>query len=42
MNAAHTASLTVAGVTVDCTDPAALAEFWGQVLNRPVTAGDTP
>jgi hypothetical protein len=41
MSAIRTASVTVAGVTVDCADPAALAEFWGTVLGRPVTA-DTP
>jgi predicted enzyme related to lactoylglutathione lyase len=35
-------SVTVAALTVDCADPAALAEFWGQVLGRPVSPGATP
>ena len=34
--------LTVTALSVDCTDPAALAEFWGKVLGRPVTPGPTP
>jgi hypothetical protein len=43
MNDETTATgLTVAAITVDCTDPAALAEFWGKVLNRPVGPGATP
>jgi hypothetical protein len=35
------AGVTVAALTVDCADPAALAEFWGKVLNRPVSPGAT-
>ena len=38
-------SLSVAALTVDCADPAALAHFWGKALGRPVSpgavAGDT-
>ena len=34
--------LSVAALSVDCTDPAALAEFWGKVLGRPVTPGPSP
>jgi hypothetical protein len=34
--------VTVAALTVDCADPAALAEFWGAVLNRSVSPGATP
>ena len=40
-----TASLSVAALTIDCADPAALAGFWGKALGRPVSpgavAGDT-
>jgi predicted enzyme related to lactoylglutathione lyase len=36
------AGLTVAALTVDCADPAALARFWGEVLHRPVGPGATP
>src|ERR1700722_7813712 len=40
-----TASLSFAALTIDCADPAALADFWGKALGRPVTpaavAGDT-
>src|SRR5579859_2147734 len=40
-----TASLSVAALTIDCADPAALADFWGKALGRPVApgavAGDT-
>jgi hypothetical protein len=41
MNAtAPAATLGVFALTIDCADPAALAEFWGKVLSRPVsTAG---
>ena len=35
-------NLTVAALTIDCADPAALADFWGNVLGRPVTPGPTP
>ena len=38
-------NLSVAALTVDCADPAALADFWGKALGRPVSpgavAGDT-
>jgi predicted enzyme related to lactoylglutathione lyase len=40
-----TVSLSFAALTIDCADPAALADFWGQALGRPVSpgpvAGDT-
>jgi hypothetical protein len=40
-----TVSLSVAALTIDSADPAALAEFWGKALGRPVSpgavAGDT-
>ena len=40
-----TDSLSVAALTIDCADPAALADFWGKALGRPVSpgavAGDT-
>jgi hypothetical protein len=40
-----TASLSFAALTIDCADPAALADFWGKALGRPVSpgavAGDT-
>ena len=40
-----TASLSVAALSIDCTDSAALADFWGKALGRPVSpgavAGDT-
>ena len=40
-----TVSLNVAALTIDCADPAALADFWGKALGRPVSpgavAGDT-
>ncbi|HKT21587.1 MAG TPA: VOC family protein, partial [Nitrososphaerales archaeon] len=40
-----TVSLSVAALTIDCADPAALAHFWGKSLGRPVSlgavAGDT-
>jgi hypothetical protein len=40
-----TVSLSVAALTIDCADPAALAAFWGTALARPVSpgaiAGDT-
>src|ERR1700761_6100787 len=40
MNATAPA-VSVAALTVDCADPAALAEFWGKVLGRPVSPGPT-
>ena len=40
-----TASLSFAALTIDSADPAALANFWGNTLGRPVSpgavAGDT-
>ena len=42
MNAtAPAVSLGVFALTIDCADPAALAEFWGKVLGRPVSPGAT-
>ena len=35
-------SLTVAALSIDCADPVALADFWAQVLGRPVNPGATP
>jgi len=34
-----TTSLTFAALTLDCDDPAALADFWGKALDRPVSPG---
>jgi hypothetical protein len=31
--------MSVAALTIDCADPAALADFWGKVLGRPVSLG---
>jgi hypothetical protein len=40
-----TLSLSFAALTIDCADPAALADCWGKALGRPVSpgavAGDT-
>jgi len=40
-----TINLSVAALSIDCADPAAVADFWGQALGRPVSpgavAGDT-
>jgi predicted enzyme related to lactoylglutathione lyase len=36
-----TPALSVAALTIDCADPAALADFWGKVLGRPVSPGAT-
>jgi len=46
MNAtAPAVGLSVAALSIDCADPAALADFWGKALGRPVSpgavAGDT-
>jgi len=42
MNAtAPAVSLGVFALTIDCADPAALAQFWGKVLSRPVSQGAT-
>ena len=42
---ATTVSLSFAALTIDAADPAALADFWGKALGRPVSpgavAGDT-
>jgi hypothetical protein len=32
-------SLGFAALNIDCADPAALADFWGKVLGRPVSPG---
>jgi hypothetical protein len=37
-----TASLTFAALTIDSADPAALADFWGKALGRPVSPGAVP
>ncbi|MGW1506061.1 VOC family protein [Streptomyces mirabilis] len=40
MNAtAPAVSLGFAALNFDCADPAALADFWGKVLGRPVSPG---
>ncbi|HZZ53391.1 MAG TPA: VOC family protein [Trebonia sp.] len=36
-----TVNLYFAAVNIGCADPAALADFWGKVLGRPVTPGVT-
>jgi predicted enzyme related to lactoylglutathione lyase len=36
---AATLSLSFAAVNFDCADPAALADFWGRILGRPVSPG---
>jgi predicted enzyme related to lactoylglutathione lyase len=42
MNAtAPAVSLGVFALSIDCADPAALADFWGKVLGRPVSPGAT-
>jgi hypothetical protein len=37
-----TVSLSFASVNIDCADPAALADFWGKALGRPVSPGAVP
>jgi hypothetical protein len=37
-----TASLSFAALTIDSADPAALADFWGKALGRPVSPGAVP
>jgi len=32
-------SLGFAALSIDCADPAALADFWGKLLGRPVSPG---
>jgi len=40
MNApAAAVSLSFAALNIDCADPAALADFWGKALGRPVSPG---
>ncbi len=34
-----TVSLSFAALNIDCADPAALADFWGNALGRPVSPG---
>jgi predicted enzyme related to lactoylglutathione lyase len=42
MNAtAPAVSLGVFALSIDCADPAALADFWGKALGRPVSPGAT-
>ena len=36
------ASLSFAALTIDSADPAALADFWGKALGRPVSPGAVP
>jgi len=36
---APAASVVFAALNIDCADPAALAEFWGKALGRPVSPG---
>jgi predicted enzyme related to lactoylglutathione lyase len=36
------ASLSFAALTIDSADPAALADFWGKALGRPVSPGALP
>ena len=35
-------SLSFAALTIDSADPAALADFWGKALGRPVSPGAVP
>ena len=35
-------NVSVAALTIDCADPAALADFWGKALGRPVSPGAVP
>jgi hypothetical protein len=37
-----TSGLTFAALSFDCASPAALAEFWGRFLGRPVSPGAVP
>ncbi len=39
---APTVSLGFAALNIDCADPAALAQFWGKALGRPVGPGAVP
>ena len=37
-----TVSLSFAALTIDAADPAALADFWGKALGRPVSTVSPP
>ena len=37
-----TVTLSFAALTIDSADPAALADFWGKALGRPVSPGAVP
>ena len=37
-----TVNLSFAALTIDCADPAALADFWGNALGRSVSPGAVP
>jgi len=37
-----TLSPTFAALSIDCADPAVLADFWGKALGRPVNPGAVP
>jgi hypothetical protein len=37
-----TFSPSFAALSIDCADPAALADFWGKALDRPVSPGAVP
>ena len=37
-----TFSLSFAALSIDCADPAVLADFWGKTLGRPVSPGAVP
>jgi predicted enzyme related to lactoylglutathione lyase len=39
---APTVNLGFAALNIDCADPAALAQFWGKALGRPVSPGAVP
>ena len=38
---ANAPAVSVMALTINCADPAALAEFWGNALGRPVSPGST-
>jgi len=37
-----TLSSSFAALSIDCADPAVLADFWGKALSRPVSPGAVP
>jgi len=37
-----TVSLSFAALTIDCADPAALADFWGKAPGRSVSSAQSP